>query len=237
MTLQDKRVVIFGGTSGIGLATARLASAHGARVTVIGRSSERLAQVARDLPDVRTAQGDITVEDDVARVLAGEDDIDHLVCTTGVRAPGRVTTIDMAAARLAFDAKFWGPMMVVRLAASKLRESVTLTAGAAAWTPSVGSVVTSSVNGAVDALCRALAVDLAPVRVNAVSPGLVDTPSWAGMTAADRQAMYAKTAGAVPVGRIGQADEIAEGIVFLMTSGFVTGSTLHMEGGQRLVRM
>ena len=237
MTLQDKRVVIFGGTSGIGLATARLASARGARVTVIGRSSERLAEVASDLPNVRTVQGDITIADDIARVLAGEDDIDHLVCTTGARAPGRVTTIDMAAARLAFDAKFWGPMMVVRLAASKVRESVTLTAGAAAWTPSVGSVVTSSVNGAVDALSRALAVDLAPLRVNAVSPGLIDTPSWAGMTATDRQAMFAKTAGAVPVGRIGQADEIAEGFVFLMTNGFITGSTLHMEGGQRLVRM
>lgn len=229
-------MVIFGGSSGIGLATARLAAAEGAKVTVIGRSKERLAEAARQLPNARTVQADITVEADIVRVLEGEDDIDHLVCTTGVRAPGRVTTVDLAAARLAFDAKFWGPMIAVRLAATKLRGSVTLTAGSAAWTPSVGSVVTSSVNGAVATLCKALAVDLAPVRVNAVSPGLIDTPTWAGMAPADREAMYAKTAAAVPVGRIGQADEVAEGFVFLMTNGFITGSTLHIEGGQRLVR-
>jgi NAD(P)-dependent dehydrogenase (short-subunit alcohol dehydrogenase family) len=236
VTLQDQRVLIFGGSSGIGLATARLAAAEGASVTVIGRSPEHLAEAARDLPTARMVEADITVETDIVRVLEGEPHIDHLVCTTGARAPGRVTTVDWASARGAFDAKFWGPMMVVRLGAPKLRGSVTLTAGAAAWTPSIGSVITSSVNGSVDALCRALAVDLAPVRVNAVSPGLIDTPTWDGMTEADRTAMYAKSAAAVPVGRVGRAQEVAEAFVFLMTNGFITGATLHIEGGQRLVR-
>ena len=237
MRMDGQRVLIFGGTSGIGLAIARLATAEGALVTVVGRSEERIAAAAAELPRGRAMRADITIDGDVARVIDGEETIDHLVCTTGERAPGRVTTIDMGAARRAFDVKFWGPMAAVRLAAPKLRGSVTLIAGAAAWSPTVESVVTSSVNGAVVALCRALAVDLAPVRANAVSPGLIDTPLWSAMSESDRQAMFTATGAALPVGRVGRAEEVGEAVLFLMTNGFVTGTTLHIEGGQRLVRV
>ena len=115
-----------------------------------------------------------------------------------------------------------------------MRGSIVFVSGVAATTPMRGGSATAAVNGAVEALVRTLAVELAPVRVNAVSPGIVATPTWDGMAAEDREAMFARLAGALPAGRVGVADDLAEAIWLLLTNGFVTGITLPVDGGHRL---
>jgi NAD(P)-dependent dehydrogenase (short-subunit alcohol dehydrogenase family) len=221
--LDGTRVVVIGGSSGIGLATAEAASAAGAEVVTASRRTD--------------ASLDVTDESAVREFFEGVGRLDHLVFTPTARAAGPVTEVDLDAARLAFDTKFWGALYCVRHAAPRMTEggSITLLSGAAAWTPMRGGAITASTNGAIAALVRTLAVELAPVRVNAVSPGIIDTPTWAAMAEDQRTAMFERLSGALPVGRVGVAEDIAEAIVFLMTSGFTTGTVLHVEGGHDLV--
>jgi NAD(P)-dependent dehydrogenase (short-subunit alcohol dehydrogenase family) len=135
-------------------------------------------------------------------------------------------------ARQAFQTKFWGPFAAVQ--AADVRKSVVFVSGVAAHTPMRGGSATAAVNGAIEALVRTLAVELAPVRVNAVSPGIVATPTWDAMAVEDRDAMFGRLAGALPVGRVGTPEEIGAAVWFLLTNGFVTGTVLPVDGGHRL---
>ncbi len=220
--LAGKRVVVVGGSSGIGLAVADAAREGGAEVVVRSRRTD---------PPL-----DVVDEGAVAEFFASVGDFDHLVFTPTARAAGPIVEIDLDAARRAFDTKFWGAIYAVRHGAPRLAAdgSITLLSGAAAWTPMRGGAITASTNGAIAALVRTLAVELAPVRVNAVSPGIIDTPTWAALPDEQRTAMFDRLASALPVGRVGTAEDVAEAILFLMQSGFTTGTVLHVEGGQDL---
>lgn len=175
---------------------------------------------------------DITDADAVRALFARLGPVDHLVSTTVARAGGPVKELDLDTARHAFETKLWGPLTAIQ--AADVRESIVLTSGAAAWTPMRGGAATAAVNGAVEALVRTLAVELAPVRVNAVCPGIIDTPTWDGLPAEQREAMYSRLAGALPAGRVGTADDLAHAIWLLLTNGFVTGTVLGVDGGHRL---
>jgi NAD(P)-dependent dehydrogenase (short-subunit alcohol dehydrogenase family) len=220
------RVVVIGGSSGIGLATARLCADKGWDVVVASRDPRRA--------DVEAEKVELDVTDAAAsRELFGRlGPVDHLVSTTVARAGGPVKELDLGAARHAFETKLWGPLAAIQ--AADVRESIVLTSGAAAWAPMRGGAATAAVNGAVEALVRTLAVELAPVRVNAVCPGIVDTPTWAGMEAEQREAMFDRLRAALPAGRIGTAEDLAHAIWLLLTNGFVTGTVLGVDGGHRL---
>lgn len=220
------RIVLLGGSSGIGLATARLCVDKGWDVVVASRNPDR-AQV-----DAEKVAVDVTDADAVRALFARLGPIDHLVSTTVARAGGTVKELDLDAARHAFETKLWGPLAAVQ--AAEVRESIVLTSGAAAWAPMRGGSATAAVNGAVEALVRTLAVELAPVRVNAVCPGIVDTPTWDALGSEQRAAMYERLAGALPAGRVGAPEDLAHAIWLLLTNGFVTGTVLGVDGGHRL---
>lgn len=221
------KLVVIGGSSGIGLAVARTAVAAGWDVTVASRDPGR-AEIAAEAVEL-----DVTDAAAVREFFASLGPVDHLVSSTVARAGGPVKELDLDAARRAFETKLWGPLAAVQ--AADVRTSIVLLSGAAASTPMRGGAATAAVNGAVEALVRTLAVELAPVRVNAVSPGIIDTPTWASMPDDQRDAMFSRLAGALPVGRVGSSEDVADAIWHLLTNGFVTGTVLHVDGGHRLV--
>jgi len=220
------RLVVIGGSSGIGLATARRAVEAGWAVVVASRNPDR-AEI-----DADKAELDVTNAAAVRSFFGGLGPIDHLVSSTVARAGGPVKELDLDAARQAFEAKLWGPLAAVQ--AADVRRSIVLLSGVAASTPMRGASSTAAVNGAVEALVRTLAVELAPVRVNAVSPGVIDTPTWAAMPTEQREALFSRLADALPAGRIGSPDDVADTIWHLLTNEFVTGTVLHVDGGHRL---
>jgi NAD(P)-dependent dehydrogenase (short-subunit alcohol dehydrogenase family) len=220
------RAVFLGGSSGIGLAAARRAAAGGWDVVIASRDPAR-ADV-----DAERVAVDVTDAAAVRETFAALGPVDHLVASTVARAGGPARELDLDAARHAFETKLWGPFAAIQSA--DVRGSIVLVSGVAATTPMRGGSATAAVNGAVEALVRTLAVELAPVRVNAVSPGIVDTPTWAAMGDDQRQAMFDRLAGALPAGRVGTPEDVAEAIWLLLNNGFVTGVVVPVDGGHRL---
>ncbi|WP_405057891.1 SDR family oxidoreductase [Kribbella sp. NBC_01505] len=233
MTLHDQRVVLLGGTSGIGLATARLAADQGATVIVASSNPTSVKRALSELP--ATASGTAVDLTDAAAVEAffGElDPIDHLVYTAGeALSLLDIRMMDLARARKAFELRYFGALSAVHAAVPKLRPggSVVLTSGTAADRPGPGWSVAASICGAADALVRALAVELAPIRINAVKPGIVRTPLW------PEDFDYDAALATIPVGRIGEPEDIAEAYVFLMNQQYATGSIVTVGGGNVLV--
>jgi NAD(P)-dependent dehydrogenase (short-subunit alcohol dehydrogenase family) len=220
------RAVFVGGSSGIGLASARLAVAAGWDVVIASRDPGRA-----DIEADRVAL-DIADEAAVRETFRALGPIDHLVFSPVARAGGPAKKLDLEAARRAFEIKLWGPFTALQ--AADVRGSIVFISGVAATTPMRGGSATAAVNGAIEALVRTLAVELAPVRVNAVSPGIVATPTWDGMATEDREAMFTRLEGALPSGRVGTAEDLAAAVWLLLTNGFVTGTVLHVDGGHRL---
>jgi NAD(P)-dependent dehydrogenase (short-subunit alcohol dehydrogenase family) len=239
---MSETILIVGGSSGMGLCLARSLMADGARVVIAGRSVDRLRRAAdalADVGDVRTIAADITREDDVIRLFAECGDLDHIVSTAAdiEGAYELLPALDVAAARKVVDSKFIGPLLLAKHGAARLagKGSITFTSGIAAYRPAARGSVVAGVNGALESLAYALAIELAPIRVNVVSPGWVDTPIWKQVAGDEASARLNDMAKRLPVGRIGQAADIADGIRFLMRNGFATGSVLHLDGGHRLV--
>ena len=239
---RGARVLVVGGSSGIGLALAERLLADGAEVTIAGRSAARLAQAQARLGGegrVRAVALDIADEAQVAGLFARSGPLDHIVTTAADIAGGYelLGSLDLAAARRVADSKVFGPLLLAKHGAPVLAAtgSLTFTSGIAAYRPSARGAVVAAVNGALDALGKALAIELAPLRVNVVSPGWVDTPIWSAVAGEAKTEKLAAMAQRLPVGRIGAPEDIADAIRFVMGNGFVTGSVLHVEGGHRLV--
>jgi len=236
-------VLVIGGSSGLGLALAGLLLSGGAEVTIASRSAERLAAAAAHLraaPDrLRTQVLDIRDEDGVRRGLEASVPVHHIAVTAAdaTRATGPLGGFQLTDARAVMDAKFFGPWLVGRYAAGHLPPtgSITLTSGIPAHRPRPGSSVTAAANAAVEGLVGALALELAPVRVNAVSPGWMDTPLWDTIAGDRRAERLAEMAARLPVGRVARPTDVAEAFVALMDNAHITGTVFHVDGGQRLV--
>lgn len=234
-TLQGAKVVVLGGTSGIGLATARAAADDGAEVVVVSGRKEKVATAVASLGPRATGEvANLSDETQTRSLFERVGALDHLVYTAGESLTiGPLATLDLEAARRAFEVRVFGAMAAVKHAAPRIRPggSIVLTHGIAGDRPSPGWTVGASVCGAMEALTRALAVELAPVRVNAVSPGFVRTPLWSDIPEPQREALFREAGKKLPVGRVGDAPEIAETYVYLMRNAFSTGQTVIVDGG------
>jgi NAD(P)-dependent dehydrogenase (short-subunit alcohol dehydrogenase family) len=240
--MGDDAVVIIGGSSGIGLAVARRCLADGYRVVIAGRSAERLTAAQAKLGEPRrltAVPADIASRPDLEVLFGTAGTVGHVVVTAADLRYGPVGTLTEDSMLRAVRSKILGPLLVAQAAAPLLRESgsITYTSGVAAYRPAPGGTLTATVNGALESMVRGLALELAPVRVNAVSPGWVDTPTWERIVPAPeaRQTRLADMAARLPGKRNGRAEDVANAIAFLLSDSFVTGTVLHAEGGQLLV--
>ena len=227
--LNGKTIIVIGGSSGIGAAVARQAVARGAHVVLAGR---RLSSTVEN--GVRSEQVDVTDAASLQRLFETVGPFDHLVYTAGpaVQAKALIET-DLNLAQDNFNVKLWGSLRAVQSALPFLAErgSITLTSGQLGRKTVAGQFIKTGINAATEALGKQLAKELAPRRVNVVSPGVIDTEAYAGLSDEQRLAMFAKAGGALPVGRVGQAEEVAAGYVLAMENGFITGSVIDVDGG------
>jgi NAD(P)-dependent dehydrogenase (short-subunit alcohol dehydrogenase family) len=237
--LQNKRVVILGGSSGIGLAVAEQAASQGAKIAIASSNAERVQKAVESVGG--NAQGqilDLSDEQAVETLFTKLGAFDHLVFTAGDSLHLQdLATTDLKQARRAFELRYWAALAAVKYGSKNIRKggSIVLTTGVAGQRPHKGWVVAASVCGTIEALTRALALELAPIRVNAVSPGVVRTNLWQNMTAAEREQLYESVGSSLPVGRVGVPHDIAQAYLFLMQEGFGTGQTLVVDGGTVLV--
>jgi NAD(P)-dependent dehydrogenase (short-subunit alcohol dehydrogenase family) len=239
MGLQGSRVIVLGGSSGFGLATAQQAASAGAQVTIVSRSQARLDAALTKLPPGSAAHAVDLADAAAARDFFGTvEPFDHLVFTAGDSLHlVRFETLDLGDAHRMFDVRFWGLVNATRFAAPRIRAggSITLTNGIVGQRAWKGWAIAAAISGAIESLTRGLAVELAPLRVNTVCAGVVRTPLWDGMEDGERQDFYAAQAKALPLGRIGEADDIAAAYLFAMQNDYATGQIFTLDGGALLV--
>lgn len=237
MDLQGQQVVVLGGGSGIGLAVARRALAQGALVTIAGRSGERLRAAAAGLESVSTAALDVTEPSRVEELFAGLPRVDHVYFAAGSTQLSTILEGDIEAQLAPLVTKLWGAVHVIRAAAPKMAPggSLTFTGGLSTDRPVQGAWVSGVATAAAEQLARVMALELAPLRVNAVSPGYTDTPMWDGVLGEAKGDVLDGVAARLPVRRIATPDEVASAVLLLMTNASMTGAVIHVDGGARLV--
>lgn len=236
MGIENESVVIIGGSSGMGLAIAKEAADAGAAVTIAGRSQSKLDEASRAIAgDVTTCIVDLSDEGSVIKLFQSIGSFDHLVISGSSVRTGQLRELSIADARASMDSKFWGAYMAARYAQIRPKGSITFFSGILSRRPSPGLASLAAINAAVEALGRALALELAPIRVNVVSPGLTDTPAYATMPDDARKKMFAAVAKRLPVGRVGRPEDIASLTLELMRNSFLTGLVVDVDGGAMLV--
>jgi NAD(P)-dependent dehydrogenase (short-subunit alcohol dehydrogenase family) len=235
-SLNDRAVLVVGRGSGIARAVTVAVRALGARVVVAGRDAETLAK-SYDDPGVTAETVDLTDENSV-RALAGRlGAIDHVVSTASARARGQVGDLGHDTMLASFDTKVLGPILLAKHLAPIMPAdgSFVLFSGSSARKPVVGMLAVAATNAAVDVVTRSLAVELAPIRVNAVSPGTIDTGAYDALGEQRKAELFDLRARTNPARRIGTADDIADAVVFALTNTFLTGVSLAVDGGEPLV--
>ncbi len=242
MNSESYRALIVGGGSGIGFATARSMAQAGADVWIAGRTAEKL-EAARKRADLGAKAGtmkalplDMTeqVSVDSAIEQLPEEGVDVLVITASSAVHGPFESLETEAVRGMFDSKFWGPYRVAKAVLPKLRDggSITFFSGVLSRRPGLNCSGLGAVNSAVEGLARGLALELGPrIRVNCVSPGMVRSEAYDKLPEDRREAMYRDTGASLPVGRVGDVDEIAAAVMFAATNPYFTGQILDVDGG------
>jgi NAD(P)-dependent dehydrogenase (short-subunit alcohol dehydrogenase family) len=239
--LKDQRVVVIGGSSGMGLAVSCAAARAGMRVTIVARDEAKLARAASAAGNgATTSRLDVRDEKAVAAFFDAQEPIDHLVMSAHASSvvTGAITTLTnmtVAAAREFMDTKFWGPFTVAKYGQHKLKPtgSIVLFSGAAGARKALPNhTAIGSTNGAVEAFARQLAKEIAPKRVNVIAAGLVRTPAYDGLPADVRERMYADYTKTALVGRVGRPEDIAEAVLYLMANSYVTGQVHEIDGGR-----
>jgi len=238
-TLNGQRIVLIGGTSGFGFATAKAAAREGASIIVASSSKAKVDKAVAQLPPgTRGYPLDITREASVEEFFSTIGEFDHLAVTAGESLNlGEFATISLEQAKQFFEVRFWGSLAVAKHASKQIKPtgSIILTNGVIGLRPQKGWVAAAGICGAVEALTRALAIELAPVRVNLVCAGYVRTELWGNMPEAERNELFEKAGQMLPVGRVGEADDLAETYLYLMRERFSTGAMIVVDGGGVLI--
>ncbi|MCV7372188.1 SDR family oxidoreductase [Mycolicibacterium arabiense] len=234
--MHGNRVLVVGRPSGIARAVALLARSEGAEVIVAGRNKAALEQ-AYDDPGITADVVDVSDDESIAELARRVGSLDHVVSTVSARARGTLAALERASLAQSLDTKVLGPLMLAKALAPRMNlgGSLVLFSGVNAFKVNVGYLGVAITNGAVDYLTRSLAVELAPLRVNAVSPGVIDTGAWDALGEEGKQEFFAHTGSTNPAGRIGTVDDVAHAVLFAMTNSFMTGMTLKVDGGEPLV--
>lgn len=237
---KPPRVVVVGGSEGLGGAIALLFARLDFEVVLAGKDDKRLHATARKLGRGATAYPvDVSSREELKHFFDRVGDIEHLVLAfSGNQGAGPFVTLSLERLREGFESKVWPHLQVAQLALQALqpRASITFVTSATASSSLPGTTGMASINGALEALVRPLAVEVAPVRVNAVSPGVVDSPQFARMSAEAKDSFFAQMTRMLPARRIGRVDEIAEAVYFVATNGFMTGEIVRVDGGGHLGR-
>lgn len=236
--MEGKTILIVGGASGLGRATAEMAAKLGAHVHIASRSEGKLAKAAAEIGHgARYSVVDMTDEAAVTTWAEALPEIDYLVISASSAAHGPFATAETEPLRAMFDAKFFGPYVTARAVLPKLRQSgsIALFSGVLSRRPGANCAGLGAVNGAVEALARAMALELGPdLRVNCISPGMVRTEAYAAMPEDAREAMYQSTGASLPVGRVGEAQEIAQAVLATLANGYLTGQIIDIDGGHMI---
>jgi NAD(P)-dependent dehydrogenase (short-subunit alcohol dehydrogenase family) len=240
--LEDQRVVVIGGSSGIGFAVGRRALREGAQVVIGSSSAAHVEDAVKRLGSGASGSAvDVGKEASVSDFFEHTGPFDHLVFTAGdwdpLRRPGAVAELDLAGASAIFTVRFWGALSAIKHAQGRISErgSITITNGVVAHRPRRGAALNTAMAGAIEHLTRALAVDLAPVRVNAVCPGFVLTEVWNTIPEDRRAEQIRLMTARLPLPRAANPDEVAEAYLYLMRAGYSTGQVLIVDGGMTLV--
>lgn len=239
MDLTNQRIVVMGGSSGIGLATAHMLIAAGARVAVTGRSQQKIDAALEQLGEQATgAMVDATSHEQLYNFFQEYGAFQHLViAVSGAAGAGAFRTLDMGELRRGFEAKFWAHVAIAQASLATLERdgSLTFITAGSSRSAKPDTAGLAAINGALDALVPSLALELRPLRVNAVSPGVIATPWWDRVSEEFRNNYFAQTAAMLPVERIGEPEDVAQAIVFLIQNGFMTGTIIDCDGGARLI--
>ena len=239
--LSEKIVVVIGGSSGIGFAVAKAALEDGAEVVIASSRQAKVDAAVKRLGDgARGAAVDVTDEASVAGFFESLGGFHHLVYSAGdwgARPAGPIGDLELGAAQAVFAVRFWGAVAAVKHASRGIAQdgSITLTDGMYAHRPSKGGALSSAMLGGIEHLTRALAIDLAPVRVNAVCPGLILTEIWDSIPEAHRADRLRRMTERQPLPRGGEPAEVAQAYLYLMRGGFTTGQVLKVDGGSSVV--
>ncbi len=237
MDFKKTTVVVVGGGSGIGRSIALSAADAGANVVLSSRNEDRLKAVAESANRARVITLDMTDKESLEAWAEALPDVDHLVISASSAAHGPFNKLEEHALRAMFDAKFFGPYMTAKSALAKLKDggSITFFSGVLSRRPGHNCSGLGAVNGAVESLTYGLALELGPkLRVNCLSPGMVRSDAYGRIEPAAREAMYQATGDSLPLGRVGDVEEIAQAALFLMSNTYSTGIVLDVDGGHRI---
>jgi NAD(P)-dependent dehydrogenase (short-subunit alcohol dehydrogenase family) len=241
MSLKAQRVLVIGGASGIGRAIALGAVAEGANVVIASTNADKLSRAAAEMgPSASTAVLNVADEASVERFFATSGSFDHIANTAGdweFPPPGPLSQLDLAAAAKTLNVRYWGAIAVAKHGATKLNAggSYTLTGGMLAHVPAKGQALFTALAGGIEFLARGLAVDLAPIRVNCVAPGLIQTEQWALLPEAYAARLLEGTKRQL-LARPGTPAEAAEAYLYCMRNTFATGQVIQVAGGVELAR-
>lgn len=235
-TLAGTRILVIGRGTGIARAVVTAAMSEGAHVIVAGRDPKRLAD-AYEGEEVEIETVDVTDEASIAALAGRLGRIDHVVTTASARARGKVGDLAVETVALSFATKAIGPILLARHLARIMPTtgSFVLSSGVTAVRPTVGMLAVAGTNGAVDSITRGLAIELAPIRVNAIAPGTIDTGAYDGLGAENKAALFSQRSADNPARRVGRAEDVARAVLFLLEADFVTGLSIPVDGGEILV--
>jgi len=236
--LTSKTVVVLGGSTGIGFETAKAAATEGAAVIIVSSNQQRIDKALEQIPGGRGIAADLSKEENIKGLFDKIGQFDHLVYTAGENLSlANVDTMDFDKSRQFFNLRYWSAYAAVKYGSAKINEggSITLTSGTAGLRPGKGWSLAASICSAIEGLTRALAVELAPIRVNCVVPGFVKTDLWGNIPESDRDALFAGAAESLLVKHVADPSEIAQAYLYLIKQTYSTGQSIVVDGGGVLV--